>query len=296
MAVVSVNEAGEGLEAEIGVDGNTYTRVFKIKVDDILTASFDAITAPGLPLIGEPHPDDPSVRAKRRRLRQTESRLHFTVFVEYEDIDSSEAEDPDPLKREPEINWTGTEIQIPIVKDALTGEPIENSAGDQFDPLPEESFSIPTVVITRNEPIFDPLVAINFRNKNNSGPFSVAGLLVPAAAQAKLKQFDATQEVENDFPFQRVTYRLQFLIGEVDSAEAQLGHDRLLLDQGLNVADVNGDKTRIRLADGTETDKLQKLGGTGVLLPVGAPAVYLRFATAKRLDFTSLNLPTTLLF
>jgi len=298
MAVVSVNETGMGGiagELNIKLGQNRYTKLFKVVVDDPVTGPDDALRAAALPQRADPHPIDGSTVVARTRLITTESRLQFIVAVEYELVSLSEEDEEqqeNPLLRNATVDWTDETVQEIITKD-IDGNPIENSAGDPFDPSLQGERTLPVLTIIRNEATYNPNTAARFRDGVNDGNITIGGMTVPEEARCKLSKFNGSRKFENDVIFFSVIYILLF---KVDPDQDPVGFNREVLDHGLHALDDDGKKFHItNEKDGTFISSPVKLNGQGGIFdPDEMGPVYGEFLVDKRRNFAQLQLPTGL--
>src|SRR5207245_2866104 len=84
--------------------------------------------------------------------------------------------------------------QSTVWKDAY-GKGILNSAGQYFDPPPMMDDSRPRLSIARNEPVFNPAIAINYQDAVNTD-----GFLGFTAGQVRVSGISASNESENNIP------------------------------------------------------------------------------------------------
>jgi hypothetical protein len=78
-----------------------------------------------------------------------------------------------PLERPAEVAFDTTTYSVPVIQDALDSSAIRNSAGDPFDPVPEEEESRLVIMITVNRASYDPRFYINFHNKLNNAEYII---------------------------------------------------------------------------------------------------------------------------
>src|SRR5262245_31734738 len=168
-------------------------------------------TALGLPAVFSGHPSDAGAHVVSRRPRRTDEGRVWEIEVQY----STKTEDPaqggtaDPLARTPEISFSFQKYQRPLVRDlGLPGirgpEAARNSARQPFDPAPAIDDSRPILTVSRYEPSFDPLLALQYKDAVNSDLFfgSASGIW-------KVTEISARVTVENGQVVQRVNYSFE---------------------------------------------------------------------------------------
>src|SRR5262249_46326548 len=100
-----------------------------------------------------------------------------------------------PLLRPAVLTWGFTQNSRAVWKD-VNGTPIQNSAGDAFDPPPEIDDSRPVLTVTRNEAGFNPAIAIQYQDAVNSDQF-----LGFNAGVVKINGISSTSQSENGIAF-----------------------------------------------------------------------------------------------
>lgn len=287
MAIVSVNKIIKADGASQDLDSKEYIEEYFVEIDTPLETADAIRSAVGIPAILDPMADDPAAFCRSKRVKKTRTRLLFIVVCEFSTLVELQVQvgGEDPLDAPPQIDWDSIEFDQ-IVVDDITGAPIENSAGDPFDPPLTEPSGIPVVTITRNEADFDPKVAAQRKNRTNSIALSIAGFAA-GIKQAKLLQYRASSAEDSGNQYFVVTYKIAFkddepTQDEQDPASPALFWLRKILDWGLNelfdtgtAPAVNVIKRHIQL-DGEKVDQPQKLDGDGVKIavnPVTASAV-----------------------
>jgi len=116
--------------------------------------------------------------------------------------DSQKNPDPDPTKWAKRRNWSLQKFTKPLEFDIL-GFPVHNTAGDPIDIEVEEAR--PRLVISRNEPYFDPDKIITYKDKLNLDPFYGA---FPYCV--KCDSISADEDYEAGRPIWRVRYEFSF--------------------------------------------------------------------------------------
>jgi len=78
-----------------------------------------------------------------------------------------------PMERPAEVVFDTVTYSVPVIQDALDSSAIRNSAGDPFDPVPEEEESRLIIMITVNKASYDPRFYIDFHNKLNNAEYII---------------------------------------------------------------------------------------------------------------------------
>jgi len=310
MAILEVKEIHER-EGEVQLNQDrSYTRTFRVYTDSQRTEQFEVLTAEGLPLLGTPYVIAPGildlrciVRRRRCSVDQNDPRL-WLVRVEYatKAADPSDpAEQPDnpedPILRPPEVSWTHEPYQRVVERD-IEGNPLVNSAGQPFDPLPTADDNRLTLVISRFEQVYDKREMLKFVDAVNDDPFQGFD-----PGQAKIKGIPAVQHFENNQQLWKVTYTIQF---------KEEGWNLFILDQGRYQAiNDNADPDGAPLTSASNRGKITPIVDAETGEPISDPVlldgngfplqgpdaqpVFLKdpggFKIYKRKPFAKLNLP-----
>jgi len=288
--------------ASQGIDQRQYTRVWRVISD--ATIQHPALAIGQAPVaVGALFPYDALAFAK-------------TVTADYEDINESrkivlvtgnyetgsggdeQVEDENPLNDRPSIRWSSRTVRLPVrFTNDDPPEPIANSAGQPFDPLPEEDFQILVYEYSHNIAVYSEAKAKNFRGAVNSDNFTLAGLSVEPF-QSRITAIEATNAERNGVRHWQETVVVEI----VDDWRLTLIDEGIMKKSG--IADGPGDPhyigggesvvTPILDAQGNPVFEPTLLDGAGNPLGGGQP-VLLRFNTAAKplRSFGSLGLPTT---
>jgi hypothetical protein len=200
----------------------------------------------------------------------------WLITIQYGPGNPLEFTPTDPLIQRPKIGFTSTRFQKPADRD-IDDEPVVNSAGDPFDPPFMVDQTRPFMTIVRNEPYFSPLLAKDFHNALNAGPWFGRPAL-------EWKCLDITGDESQDPNGDRywvVTY--QFELNE-ETWVAQI------LDIGMREKNAAGKKVAITDDRGREVDAPWPLNEDGSKKAVGAAADFLEFHLYREADFADLNL------
>jgi hypothetical protein len=306
MPVVSVNEVGHGRSAGEDEKVRTNERTFIVALSSVVDDPVEARDAPGIPLVGSPHPADPTSFVTSKTTEETDNRMVYFVMVDYS---SAAVDDPnfpgggggDPLDENPVIVWSTRDIEIVAEEgvkiledgtDSKFSEAIRNSAGDLYTdpPLVIPDF-IQMCTITRNErpgTDFNPDRVPLFANTINKSTVKIAGHRFSARTGWLIKYEGGAIQQRGGVNFVNVTYSILL------SRPGRLWLDSIL-DQGLRERGVDADNNNIRINIKDETMKKittpVNLDGKGKQLPVDGTPVFLQFLTKLESSFSSLNLP-----
>lgn len=188
---------------------------------------------------------------------------------------------PNPLDRDPEVRWSGeTETRSIFMDFSATPAPIQNSAGEPFDSLPQRDFGELTIHYTRNEASPNFATLYEYMHVVNDSAFTIDGQSIPERF-AKVHIEDAPKLVENGVTFYRVTYVVKLRAGGWNPTKVlDVGYSELL---PLGRAPIVDD-------DGTAIRKPWPLDGDGLKTaePTGPPAE-LEFQFYEEKDFGVLD-------
>jgi hypothetical protein len=297
MAIVSVKEiAGGKASDELEGGKRTYTRIFRVITDSGLASALAVGTASGLPQLGESYAapdgaiDETVVCLKVNPQQDSENPQLWTVEIDYgSPTKTNEQQNPNPLLRPAIISHSFAKYQRACYKD-INGKAIRNSANDWFDPCPEIDDSRPVVSITRNEPVFNAALAIQYQDAINSDAF-----LGAQPGQVKISGISARNATENNYSFWEVTYEFEF---------RREGWQLQLLSQGRNYKWTDGsllpipkkgkkDDGTTYFQTGTQIDEPVPLGpgGSPLIDPSPDNCFYIPFDVYKSMPFAPLGLP-----
>ena len=284
MAVVKVQETWKGTYG-VHRDSRTGLRVFTVLFDADPSSAAAATANDGvdsIPAYGATDfPGDPYLRC-HDIAPDPIGPLLYLVVCSYE-VRGAGGED-DPLDAPPVIEWSFTHGSEDVDQD-IDDEPIQNSAGEGFDPPLQKLWGDQVLRITRNEADFDYDQALSYLYHVNSGAF-----LGRAAGTALFTDIRAVRVYEAATEYDRVTYEITF---RTTGPKWQLH----VLDQGFRY------KTGKPLADGSPQLESAKVDGElatkpvllkadGTKLPDGEDAHWLDFQVYDEADFDTLSLPT----
>lgn len=291
MAIVSVSEKTGARGGETEKGEFTYTRVFIVITDSGLVGSGFVRAATGIPRRGDIYATatefDTSSFAKEISAEQdSENPRLWNVTVNYGTIspeEKAQQEEPNPILRPAVFSWSFQKAGRAVYKD-INDKPIRNSAGEYFSPPPEIDDSRPVLVVNRNEPSFNPSIAIDYQDAINSDSF-----LGFSAGKVKVAGIAAQSASEGQYSFWQVNYEFEF---------RRDGWQLILEDLGRNRKWKTGDppaesgQLQPILSGGVPVSDAVPLDGSGQPLANPSPSnrVPLPFDVYKSLPFASLSL------
>lgn len=280
MSVTLVTELVENT-SDIGEKQSTYVRVFHVKCssqnDDAYIILSQAPYAPLALTIGRPnfplpyasHYDNGSALAISYNCNRLQNDpYNWIVTVTY----SNRYEYSDPLAEPADISYSTNPITVPLVLDCSTPpKAVKNSAGDQFNPLPEVQRSGLTLSIGVNIDFatFSGFAPLDWVDSCNSQTFFGG----PAETWL-LRGLSAQRTFDRDTWFWRVNYQFEFLFS---------GWRVKPLDQGIHILD----SQNVGIPIPNAKDQ-QLLDGHGHLLAKTAPEVFMDFQGYRLKNFNLL--------
>lgn len=207
---------------------------------------------------------------------------YYKVTVEYVGI-------IDPLEAEWEIEFDFASSNEPIERD-INGNPILNSADEVPDPKPQKEIDDLIYRVTRNEPIFDPLIARQYKGSINDDEF----LGFPAKT-CRINQYKGKRMKSGPYYYWTVTYEVQIRAYMLVDGKLETWKLRLL-DQGFREKvgeNDNDNKPKYELIkdkDGNPLSEPTLLNGLGKKLADGAVPIYREWDLYPQKTFASLRL------
>ena len=196
--------------------------------------------------------------------------------------------------------WTYTQV---VETDKSTGEAIVNTAGDPFDPMPEEVIASPIVTVTlrQNSP---NIQRINDIGSVNDAQVTIAGISFPAntAMLANYEPEPFTDEEGFTTFFNTYTIKGCF---KVNKDNRIIGWTLELLSQGFNQINDEGERAEIKIRTAKDEEDLSKgydyvpIAQPAMLTDAGKPttspsaAAYQEFQIHRSTNFSSFRLPTS---
>lgn len=171
MSVVSVTEKPEGRSASTDLQlQRSYSRVFQVRTDSATDGAATARDAVGVPAIGAIHPEDARAFCSGKSANAAEDRVTWAVTCQYTTRPQTKCADEisdNPLDDPPDIS-IGLSRYQEVVNQDRDGDPINNSAREQFNPLPERDASRLVITIVRNEEELNPQQILDYQDAINS--------------------------------------------------------------------------------------------------------------------------------
>ena len=308
MSITSVNRRHQEQRAGDSPSGKTQDDVYEVQTDipqsQLVAISLESETA-GLPKLFStviaPDGEVLEVRTRQASMVDPSSRLVWHVAVHYEiqrgATVSGTDKTPVPTDEQPKIRFGSVARNLAVTRAfdvvdilGLPQTPIENSAGDPFDPPLDQDKSNLVIFIMRNETSadFSPDIIADFKDTMNVKAVAIAGIAL-LANQGLFRDINAERMFDKDGKqYWAVTYQM-----EVDRTT----HIKAILDQGFNALVVGGplpaNTTEILDGKGKPVNEPKKLDGAGARLAAGADPVYLDFQTYDTTDWDILALPNS---
>ena len=278
------------------IDSRTAQRKFKVRAQLQSEDGPDIYGAAGVPAYGDAHPKNPFMFATGfDAVQDSKTWWLWIVTVKYETPGREDAEnnvEDNPLLRLPQINYDTETIMVAALGevDATTGDvtkAVVTSAGEPYDPPPEEELDILMISITRWEtPVFSLSQYRQFQNAVNDAAFTFGDLTI-AIGEAKLRIRIGPTENKIMPDESRLYYRqVDYVIAVND-----LGWDLSALDWGTYYIDGSGNKVNFK-DDPAEGTEFGLLDGSGGKLSTGAAEFFNTWKNKKRANFAVLALPS----
>ena len=315
MSIVWSNEIPDGRTGTIefrkekggGKIGRTAVRVWQLHVDDkshddqYILEYGTAATPDPIPTILDRHPTNSTLKCRNLSAAQESGNdgKFWQVTANYDnnisEEDEQDAQQEDPLQRAPKyrIEWGQ---YTKILERDIDGLPIQNTAGDKFDPPLEDEDSRLVVTVTRNESAsaFNSIVglAYDYKNTVNSDTF----LGQPPGSWRMMPILTGDIQTENDISYYQVTYAFELkepyeglTASKVENYSQLQPWDRLILNIGYNALTIPDDKSSKYPLPNKEAVKLSE---DGTVFYTGTNAdnyFYRNFRTKRRRPFGIFN-------
>lgn len=284
----TVQEIREGTSGAISLERKKYTRNLKVYLEEPTLGSYYAMTATGVPLIGDVHPVDPYARVSRIETRSaSDSHDIYDVVVHYDS--EMQTTTDDPLYAPAQVRWgfgVGTEV---VEYDALTGNQITSSAGELLVPPMEKEFYTLSCSISRNESnvYFNPVYIERIVGCVNTDYCTIAGLSVaPGECLFKNGRAERRTHKTTGLYYWNTSYEFEF---RALNAWDLGGFYRDVLDHGTYYLDADGNIQPFK-EGGELASRPHNLDGFGGPLGSGLSPVFLTYAVYPGASFGSLGL------
>lgn len=203
MAIVSVNKwRGVGGSSNIEDGTQEFTERWQVISNAIYENEITVLTASGLPVAFQPHPNFPAALAYSIEASQDEaSRKVWWVDVNYKTFPDEDEQEENPLNRPPKITRDGESREVPRFKD-INGKTYANSLGEPYlNPPIMMPDSLTTYTVEQNLAFFNSDTHDAYENSINSDVFVLyrPGFIKTfAVGTALLKSVSAHSAREND--------------------------------------------------------------------------------------------------
>ncbi|MCK4624067.1 MAG: hypothetical protein KAV00_02065 [Phycisphaerae bacterium] len=222
MSVISVKELKDDRSSEVGWKGRRHQRHFIVQCDNFTDSTPIAVSAAGIPAVGDAYTSvDEFAWVMRKHARTEQGQGHlFRVIVEYATYTDSRFTSSDsPLEKKPQISFTNVVATEPMQRDC-DGKLVANSAGVPFDPPITRDQTRYNITFRRNEAVFIPIVTAQFfKDAVNADPFLGAG---PGKVKVKI---DSDYRAEGSYRYWETAYLFEFKLDED-------GWEPLVMDAG----------------------------------------------------------------
>lgn len=266
----------ELIRESYGRDGQTRKgeRTYRVRFagDGSVHSAKDAESASDgsntIPTIGAAWSSGDPAKVKGRNATKGEQDQHtYEVTVSYSSESGSVETIENPLARPTDYSYEDESVTEPYFRDT-DDAPVVNSAGDDFQDLPERERVVGNITITRNVATFNDATAQGYRDKINNADKTINGVTYLARV-LRIRSWTATgPHEENDVTFWTETIK----IGKrVDT------WDDFFEDRGLNELE-GGQPKPITDADGQAIQLPYPLDGSGAKKAnaTDAPAIITR--------------------
>ena len=291
MAVVDVELDWSSLERAITRKGRTGKARYTVSFDGTDTPhemSILATATSDVPSVGDSYPGDAWLICDSAIPKPTKGLNLWTVDCRYVRGGWSVPEqEENPLKQKPIIRYYSVITTEQIDKD-INGSPIQNSAGEPFDPPITAEIYTHAIEIVRNERSFSQQKAETYRNSLNGTVFWGA-----SPGKCWMSRMDGEEIVSGDYEYVKMTYEIQF---------RKDGWARRIVDQGYRVKGVmpsttssSGQTATVNLTDkdGLPLAEPHLLDGAGnkLVLAEGVEAYWHEFEILEKVNWRPLDLP-----
>ncbi|HUW45312.1 MAG TPA: hypothetical protein VMW50_05885 [Dehalococcoidia bacterium] len=227
MSAVKVSPAWKGSEYEESISGDSAVSVWQVEVGDPKRDTDQtALHAKGIPRKGSKQGAlvAYSVVARREGVALFRVTARWAQLDEQAQLDLGKVDDPFSVPDQ--RSWDFETSVEPYDRDAR-GRAIVNSADEPLEPPPTMEFDDLVLTVSRNEPKYDPLLALKYARAVNSDNFYG---FEPGCARVRI----TAELVRGErMDYWRTTYRVRFR--SLHGATEFGGWELRLLDQGYRV-------------------------------------------------------------
>ena len=221
-----------------------------------------------LPSFRDPHPQYPFLLCDKGTVAATENPTFWEISYSYS-FGFNFVLELDPLLQPPRWRFLIGQESLPCFFDK-DGNPIVNSAGDFFDPQPQDVWPILSIKITRNEATYDANKALQYLRSTNSDAWVLPNGQVVQPGQAKMHSIEQGQEVDKNSRYVPVTYVADLTDTDWNLAGVDKGYQAWDTAQGDGTATAVKEKIYTNPQPGTGLSKTLSSSET-LLDGTGAP-------------------------
>jgi hypothetical protein len=304
MAYTLFTEVAEGRQATVDSKYNrTYTRVFLIRTDSPTYGPYYAGSHPSLPLIFSAYPDDanafcvslsPAQDQNDPRLWRVTAQYAYNTDMAAVNsapsgnpaVDTQQQGQPpasrveNPLSRPRDYSISTNAYPWAIEQDRF-GNPLENSAGDPFIPVPEIQKGGATITVGLNSTSSPSAAWIGAIGYLNASSYTV-GPYVIGAGLAKLNGVSASLAYENGVSYWRWQLTFEYRPDGWAWVVANKGKRQV------NINDPTGPLIEIMSKAGGVVSNPVYLNASGYAIAPGGARTYATFHIYPRVAFPSL--------
>lgn len=299
MAILSVKRMRRNRNSSQDLKTMRAQTCYQVITDDPATSEIQIRRAPGMPRVGDPHPDDLRLTVVNIETGDPDDSgvAWNDVKVKYEALVNGAAEETvtSPLDLPAEVSWGGRKTQEPIDMDILNN-PIVNTVGEPFDPPIVETFTDQEITITKNLATWDPVAMQTYFNAVNQDAF--LGFRPGTVLMDELK---AKRIVTPTLVYWAATFVMLVRVAPPDGAPPEMSWARRIKNEGFYCSDGGTPTPKIiRALDASNKPVVLpvplKADGTRVLVTPGpiptfsGGIFYINFPTKKPLPFAALNI------
>lgn len=205
-------------------DGRNYVERYIVQLTyPVPGTAWAARTHALLPTFGDAHGEDTYATVTRKvATGEPEDRQTWHVDVTYETPSAIWLPmNENPLLDDVKVQWSQATYTKVYEKDK-DGNPVEDPAGQPYDPPITEDCHYLVLNLTRNEASFDPDTAEEYTDSVNSSPIVLYGKTI-GARQGKLTQWTAENAYRNGTYYWIVHYQIEVFASKWDHIIGRFG-------------------------------------------------------------------------
>ncbi len=174
MAIVSVKRLRGKRNSSSDLKSMRAQQGWQVVTDDVTTSEIQVKRAPGIPRVGDPHPEDMRLTVVNIETGDPDDSGYVwnDVKAKYEALTNGGTEDApiSPLDLPAEISGGGRKVSEMIDRD-VNQTVIANTVGEPFDPPITETFTDQEITIVKNFATYDPVEMQKYYNNTNADNF-----------------------------------------------------------------------------------------------------------------------------